>query len=311
MGPSLDLKFLQLVIAIADEGSMSRAGRRLGLSQSALSHQLATLEARLGIEVFKRDGRTLRLTPLGERLLSRARLIVAQVESLESEISMRRPPRQELRLTTQCFTCYHWLPTLLDRFERCHSGVAVSLVVESTRHALAALDADAVDLAITTEPREDSRYERQLVFEDELMIALSPRHLLATRACIDFSDLGAERLLIHPPSEADRAWFRRVVACEIAISRPREVQAIPVTDSIVELVAQGHGCALLTRLSAAGAAEQGRIALRSFSPRPLVRDFFAVWRRENPKRLPVSDLVLAVSTYCEGQCQALNHRARL
>jgi LysR family transcriptional regulator, regulator for metE and metH len=312
MGHALDLKFLHLVVAVAEEGTLTRAGRRLSLTQSALSHQLAELEARFGIEVFRRQGRQLKLTSLGERLLTRARLLLSQVEALEAELSAPEVRRLELRLVTQCFTCYHWLPTLLEPFEAAHPGVVVSLVVESTRHALEALDAGAVDLALTTERREDPRYERQFVFDDELMIALSKDHALVARERIDFADLGNERLLVHPPSDADRRWFQQAVGCgtssgrhdEVhsggAAARPRQIQRIPVTDSIIDLTESGYGCALLSRRSAIHAAKAGRIVLRGFSPQPLMREFFAVWRRDEPKRLPMRDFVQAVTEHCRG-----------
>ncbi len=300
MGHTLDLRFLQLVVAIADEGTLTRAGQRLHLTQSALSHQLAALEERFGIEVFRRQGRQLQWTPLGERLLSRARLLINQVEALEAELTRAQPCKQELRLVTQCFTCYHWLPNLLSPFETSHPSVAISLVVESTRHALDALDADAVDLAITTEQRQNPCYERLFVFDDELMIALSPSHDLVKKERIDYTDLHSERLLAHPPSDADRLWFQQAVGCDVATSRPREVQHIPVTDSIIALTSSGYGCALVSRRSAAPAAAEGRIVLRGFSPQPLTRSFYAMWRRENPKRLPMNDFVQAVVEHCRG-----------
>lgn len=301
MGHALDLKFLQLVVAIAEEGSLTRAGKRLHLTQSALSHQLATLETRFGVEIFVRKGRQLRLTPLGDRLVSRARLLVSQVEALEAELLSPQRQKQELRIVTQCFTCYHWLPSLLCVFEAEHPRTTVSLVVESTRHALDALDAGAVDLAISTEQREDARYLRQHVFDDELMIALSPRHRLAEGSEVLCSDLQDERLLVHPPSDADRRWFQHSMNCGGAAFEPREVQRIPVTDSIVELAASGYGCALMSRRAASHAVAQGRIVLRQLGPRPLIRSFFAYRRHDNPTQLPIDDFIGVLVQHCRDE----------
>jgi LysR family transcriptional regulator, regulator for metE and metH len=298
MGSALDLKYLQLVVAVAEEGTLTRAGKRLHLTQSALSHQLASLEGRFGVEIFRRRGRQLQLTPLGEHLALRARLLVTEVEALETDLLSPQTRQQELRVVTQCFTCYHWLPTLLSGFEVAHPGVTVSLVVESTRHALDALDADAVDLAIAPEQRNDGRYRSEFVFDDELMVALAPGHSLGNRERIRYADLHAERLLLHPPAEADKRWFSQMVACDGLRSGPRELQHIAVTDAIIELVASGYACALLTRLSAARAAEQGRIVLRGFAPQPLTRSFYAFSRRDNPKQLAVDGFVQAVVKYC-------------
>jgi LysR family transcriptional regulator for metE and metH len=298
MGHALDLKYLQLVVAVAEEGTLTRAGQRLHLTQSALSHQLAELEQRFGIEVFQRQGRRLQLTPLGDRLLGRARTLVNQVAELEADLLNPGRTAQELRLVTQCFTCYHWMPTLLVDFERQHPNVAVSLVVESTRNALEALEAGAVDVAISTEEREIPRYHRNFVFEDELVIALSPNHRLAQQAFIHYADLANERLLLHPPSELDKRWFQEMVNPDGCKPGPRLIQHLPVTDTIIELAAQGFGCALVSRRAAAHAAAQGRVVLRAFAPQPLTRSFFAFSRRDNPKNLPIDKFLAAVQEHC-------------
>src|SRR5262245_34154303 len=124
MVPALEVRHLRLVEAIADEGSLTRAGLRLHLTQSALSHQLRDAEERLGVRLFDRVGRRLRLSAGGERLLSTARQVLAELARTEREIQASAPGRRALmRLTTQCNTVYHWLPPRLRRFERAHPNV--------------------------------------------------------------------------------------------------------------------------------------------------------------------------------------------
>src|SRR5262245_44861587 len=107
----LELRHLRLVLAIAEEGSVTRAGPRLHLSQSALSHQLLDLEKRLGVGLFERVGKRMVLAPAGERLLTSARGVLDEVERAEEEIrAAALGQRGVLRLTTQCYTVYHWLP---------------------------------------------------------------------------------------------------------------------------------------------------------------------------------------------------------
>src|SRR5262252_6692462 len=110
----LEVRHLRLVAAVADCGSLTRAGDRLHLTQSALSHQLRDIESRLGVALFLRIGKRLVLTPAGERLLGSAREVLGALRQAELEI---RQLGQEnaglLRITTECYTCYHWLPPLL------------------------------------------------------------------------------------------------------------------------------------------------------------------------------------------------------
>ena len=119
MSMDLEIRHLQLVSAVADLGSLTRAGDRLHLTQSALSHQLRDIESRLGAPLFLRLGKRLVLTPAGERLLASAKDVLEQLQRTEDEIrQMGRDKAGVLRLTTECYTCYHWLPPLLMHYRR-------------------------------------------------------------------------------------------------------------------------------------------------------------------------------------------------
>src|ERR1700733_13761269 len=83
---TLELRHLDLVRAAVEEGGLTRAGQRLGLSQSALSHQLRAVEEQFGVTLFHRIGRRLVLAPAGERLLQTARLVIPEMERTEMEL---------------------------------------------------------------------------------------------------------------------------------------------------------------------------------------------------------------------------------
>src|SRR3954467_3027379 len=96
----LEIRPLQLVSAVADLGSLTRAGDRLHLTQSALSHQLRDIEGRLGAALFLRVGKRLVLTPAGERLLASARDVLQRLDQTERDIrQMGKDRAGVLRLT--------------------------------------------------------------------------------------------------------------------------------------------------------------------------------------------------------------------
>src|SRR6266852_7381546 len=82
----LEIRHLRLVSAVADVGSLTRAGDQLHLTQSALSHQLRDIETRLGAALFLRVGKRLVLTPAGERLLASARDVLERLRQAEDDI---------------------------------------------------------------------------------------------------------------------------------------------------------------------------------------------------------------------------------
>src|SRR3954463_13914904 len=99
----LEIRHLQLVSAVADLGSLTRAGDRLHLTQSALSHQLRDIESRLGAALFRRAGKRLVLTPAGDRLLASATDVLERLERAEHDIrAIARDPGGTLRITTEC-----------------------------------------------------------------------------------------------------------------------------------------------------------------------------------------------------------------
>src|SRR5690349_12039209 len=108
----LDLRHLRLVAAVAESGGQTRAAHKLHLTQSALSHQLRELEGRIGTPLFIRTSRRMVLTAAGERVLASARRVLHEVESLERDLVLEATSGRAgvVRLATECYTCYHWLP---------------------------------------------------------------------------------------------------------------------------------------------------------------------------------------------------------
>src|SRR5215213_1979984 len=122
----LEIRHLKLIKAIAREGSVTKAGNRLHLTQSALSHQLRDAEQKLGARLFTRLNKRMLLTPAGERLLVSADNVL---EEIIRQIALSR--EGVLRLSTQCYTCYHWLPSMLKLFQQKFPRVDVQIMVEA------------------------------------------------------------------------------------------------------------------------------------------------------------------------------------
>ncbi|HWL86497.1 MAG TPA: LysR family transcriptional regulator, partial [Polyangiaceae bacterium] len=114
MSSMLEVRHLRLVRAIAEEGGPTRAAARLHLTQSAVSHQLSELEGRLGVALFTRVRRQLKLTPAGARLLEAARTMLVDLSRVERELHHAGTrKRATIRIAVECFTAYHWLPAVL------------------------------------------------------------------------------------------------------------------------------------------------------------------------------------------------------
>src|SRR5262249_22909552 len=179
---ALEVRDLRLVNAVAEHGTLTRAGVALHVTQSALSHQLADLEDRLGAPIFSRIGRRMVLTPAGERLRESARSILALLARAEDDVRGAAGSREGMiRLSTECYTCYHGLPPVLNEFRRKFPRVETRIVVAETRRPIPALLKGRLDLGIVSSSVFDRRLKLTPLFHDELVAVVAPDHPWTTR----------------------------------------------------------------------------------------------------------------------------------
>jgi LysR family transcriptional regulator for metE and metH len=273
----LELRHLKLVEAIAVEGTVTGAGRRLHLTQSALSHQLKDVEDRLGTPLFLRISKKMILTPAGERLLRSARLVLREVETTEEEVSrLARHCEGVLRLATECYTGYHWLPNVLKEFQARRPGVGVRIVVEATSRPLEALLEGVIDLAICNSRVRDRRLAVRSLFEDEYLVVVARDHALASRKFVRPSDFSEEHLLVYGTLEETRLYQSLLAPAGV---RPKSVSQVQLTEAMLEMVQAGLGIAVLARWAVAPYITSGRLRGIPLTRRGLQQEWRAVTLR--------------------------------
>ena len=243
----LDLRHLRLVSAVAESGGQTRAARRLNLTQSALSHQLRELESRIGSPLFIRASRRMVLTPVGERILASARRVLHEVETLERDLTTEATSGGAgvVRLATECYTCYHWLPGVVTAFRQEWPKVDVRIVAEATADPIRALLDGALDLAIVAGDVDERRLGCTSLFEDEQVVVMAPGHPFATREFIAPEDLRNEHLILYTTHSSESSVVREVL--RPAGVEPRQLTRVQLTEAIVELVKAGLGLSVLAR----------------------------------------------------------------
>ena len=300
----LEVRHLRLVRAISDAGSVTRAAGTLHLSQSAVSHQLLDLERDLGARLFDRVGKRMVPTALGAHLIAGARRLLADLGELERAIDGRRDLRAALRVTSSCFTSYNWLPAALAHFGASHPTIELDIVIEATRRAVPALVADEVDLAIVTDPPREDTWETTEVIASELIALASPRHPICSRLRKNALRWGALRdceILVPDISDHDLARLDHAVRTSWEresgerLPSPVTVRKIPLSEALVELARAGAGVAIVDRWTVASRIDRRLRALPLVPPAP--RTFHAVWRRSNPRELPIGELIEIVRAY--------------
>jgi len=239
-----ETKHLRAVLAVAEHGTMTKAGRELHISQPALSQQLLLLEGRLRTPLFHRDGKRMVPTAAGQRVVACAREMVAQLEGLEDELRRIAGGQDvQLRLGTQCFTVFHWLPAVLAEFAKTYPSVDVQVVSDGSFSPERAVLEGKIDLGILNRPGEDPRLTYVPLFEDEMVVIAPPDHRFARQEFVSAADIGDEHLITYAVSPGQGIIAQAVL--RPAGVRPRKVTEVQWTDAIVEFVKAGMGISVI------------------------------------------------------------------
>lgn len=258
------------------------------MTQSALSHQLREIEDRLRTPLFLRVNRRLTLAPAGERLLQSARRVLDDLRNAEEDIG-RLAANQDgvIRVSTECYTCYQWLPPLLKPFQKRFPRVDVEIVPDVTRRTLDALHERKIDLALVHQVRRDPRLRVVPVFEDELVVIVARDHRLARRRFVTPQDIESEHLIVHSPPE--ESFFAKMMAREGV--HPRKHTVVILTEAIVELVRAGLGVSAVPRWTVARDLRGGDIVALRIGKRGLLRRWGAATLKTDQKSEPIETLI--------------------
>ena len=275
----LEVRHLRLVMAVAEEGSVTAASRRLHVTQSALSHQLRDAEEKVGAPLFLRLSKRMVPTPAGERLVQSARMVLGELERTSREISGKGDAGM-IRLSTECYTCYHWLPPLLKEFRKKYPKVEISIDAESRQDPIAALREGRLDVGVLNSPVHDSALRVDELFEDDLLLVMAPDHKLAAKRSIRPQELAGENVVVYPPRN-ESTLLKHVIHPAGVV--PGSVLEVTLTEAILELAAAGMGIGLLARWATTPWVKTNRIAARPLANGGYCRQWRAVTLANSPR----------------------------
>lgn len=281
----MEIRHLRLVKTVAEEGSLTGAGRKLFLSQSALSHQLRELEDKFGTSLFQRINKKMVLTQAGSRVLKTAESVLLELEDTERDLKQFVEGDAGLiRLSTECYTCYHWLPVLLKSFHRPYPNVEVRIVAEGTRQPKQFLREGKLDVAIVSclSKRNHSPdltfYE---LFTDEMVVVLNAEHRLAGQKSIKPSDFAEEHLICYTaPIEVLDIFQRVLIPSGIT---PKKMTQIQLTEAIVEMVKADIGISVMARWAIKPYLKSKRLTTIPVEDHRLDRTWYGVTLNKGPQ----------------------------
>jgi len=291
--PRLEIRDFRLIVAIVEEGSLTLAGARLNVTQPALSRHLKTLEARLGTTLFTRVGPRLNLAPAGELLLRHARETLERVAQIEDEVrDTGRDVRHVLRVGTQCYTAYHWMPSVLGRYAVQQPRVRVEIAFEVGRRPLEYLADGSVDVALCSEEWQGRGLAVTRLFSDEFVAVVPPGHPLAARTFLEPPDFASVRLLLLVPPKDSTVVTEFLEPARITPSETVDVQLL---GALTSLVSAHLGVGVVPSWTVAPDLQSGRLVAVRLGRTGLKRVWVAATTKAARRHPWVQDLVQLIA----------------
>ena len=292
----LEIRHLRSLVAIADAGKLATAAERVHLSQSALSHQIRALEDHHGLALFERTRQGLQFTPAGERLLTLARSVLAEVSAAERDLQrMKGETTGELRIALECHTCFDWLMPVMHAFRQRWPEVEVDLVAGFHAEPLALLKEGRADLVIGSAPKSARAWQVSPLFRFEMMAVVANDHPLRHKRFVTARDLADETLITYPVPDARIDLVREVLG-PAKVNPARRTAELTV--AIVQLVASRRGVAALPSWGLQSYLEHDYVQAVRIGPKGLWSELHAICPKAQASRPYMQDMAQIIRQQC-------------
>lgn len=302
----MNIRDLEYLVALYEHRHFGRAAEASFCSQPTLSTQIRKLETELGADLVERGSRQVLFTAAGERVVRRARHILADAEEIRSIARQSRDPHAgSIRLGVFPTLAPYLLPHVIGSVSADFPDLELLLVEEKTPVLQEQLRAGSLDAALVAMPVEDDTLAVVPLFREEFVLAVPADHPLANvGAPMLSSQVAGEDLLLLTEGHCLRDQALEV--CRAAGGDERKGFQATSLETLRLMVAAGVGITLLPRLSVVHpVVPNPGIALRELADPPPYRDIAMVWRRSSVQRDLLHDLARSIRTALPSAVQPL------
>ena len=292
-----DLATLELLVALADEGSLSAAARRCGVAQPNASRSIARLERGLGLSLIHRATTGARVTTDGLLVVEWARATLEAARALETGVAALRARTQApLVVMASQTVAEHLLPGWIAGWQHAAGGAGaggasphdpslgetrgISVAVGNTTEVLAAARGGEVDLGFIEGPGAPRGLNSVVVAHDDLVLVVAPQHPWAASSRVRAEELAATPLVARESGSGTRVALRRALA-PLDVAPP--ALALASNAAVRVSAAAGTAPAVLSRLAVDDALRAGTLVEVGVDGVDLTRNLRAVWA--GPRRL--------------------------
>src|ERR1700752_4072086 len=253
----MDLSQLEVFLTVARERRFSPAAEKLFRTQSAVSQTIRKLEDELGEPLFDRSSREGVLTDAGRTLQEYAeKLLNLRADAREALVELRELQKGKLVIAANEFTALYLLPVLAE-FRRLHPMIRIVVQRSLGSHIPDDLLRHNSELGVLTYDPEEPQLRSIVVYLDELIFVVPPRHPLASERQVSIRQLGAESFVAHNVASPYR---EKVIQAFSRHKTPLHMDIeLPTLQAIKRFVAMGNGVALLPEISVESELARGEL----------------------------------------------------
>lgn len=276
----VSIRQLQYAVAVADTLHFRKAAERCAVSQPTLSAQLRELESILGVTLFERDRRSVRITSAGEEIVARARRVLLETEDLVAAAERSRDPLTgTLRLAVIPTIAPYLLPELGPHLAAELPKLRIVFREQKTADAVRDLESGAIDAAVVALEADLGDVASATLVVDPFVVALPKRHPLAKKKKLELADLEGARVLLLDDGHCLRA--QALALCARANADEADFRATSLA-TLAQMVSANEGITLLPKLAVPVENRRGQLVIRPFTAPAPSRTLALVWRPSSP-----------------------------
>ena len=277
---------LQYVLAVAELGGFRKAAEACGVSQPSLSAQVALVEAALGVQIFERSARGIRVSVAGAPIVDRIRQVLMAMQDLRATARQQSDPlRGTLRIGVIPTVCPYLLPEVAGEMHRQLPDLRPIWSEDKTQNLLRQVDEGALDAAVLAMDHRVEDLEHAPLGDDPFVLAGAPDHPLMSDSSPASPEVldGATVLLLE-----DGHCFRdqALALCKHAGATEAGLRATGLA-TLVQMVGAGSGVTLLPAMAVPVENRRGQLAVRSFTAPTPTRSIVLAWRKRSALRRPL------------------------
>ncbi len=276
-GVTVELRQLELLVAVAETGSLGQAASRFGLSQPAVSMRMTGLERALGLQLLQRDPSGTRLTSDGAEVVAAARGVLEAIARLSATADrLRSESSARLRVAASFTVAEHLVPAWIEALRSHLPEVALTLEVENSSQVLAAVGEGRVDLGFVEGPdRPVPGMESEAITTDTLVVVVSPEHpWTRRRRPLTGPDLARADLVVRERGSGTREVLEEALRPWGGVRSRLELGS---SEAILAAARRAEGPAVLSSLAAAADVATGELSRVEVEGVELHRTIRAVW----------------------------------